>query len=264
MVNEVDGRLWIGRQKRSFLGRGRMRLLELIDEKGSISGAAREMKMSYKAAWDAIDSMNNLSEKPLVERVSGGRGGGGTVLTDYARELIETFRLLEEEHEMFLDSLSARINRRDGHLRMLERLSLRISARNQLPGEVVAIEKGAVNSLVRLSVRGGHTMTASVTDDSVRELDISVGSVVYALFKANALFLTSRDCSIHMAENRFEGVIERIEKGSVNHDITVLIEGGLRLTAQASGESILDESVFRVGMEVDAYCKASQIMIGIY
>ena len=263
MRNEVEGRLWLGKEKHAFLGRGRMELLRLIDATGSISKAAKAMKMSYKAAWDAVDAMNNLAERPLVERVTGGRGGGGTRLTDYGREVVETFRILEEEHERFLHNLSRRINEKDGHLRLLNSISMRISARNQLAGEVTRIRRGAVNAEVTLRLRGGHPLVATITNDSLDELDISEGSQVYALFKANALLL-STDSGITLGvENRFEGVVDRIERGSVNHDVMVALEGGTVLCAQL-GTGSLEALGLQTGMPVTAFCKSSQIMIGIY
>ncbi|WP_147073343.1 winged helix-turn-helix domain-containing protein, partial [Sulfuriferula plumbiphila] len=68
LVAEQDGRR----------GKGRIELLEKIGELGSISAAAKALGLSYKAAWEAVEAMNNLSEAPLVERVAGGRHGGGT------------------------------------------------------------------------------------------------------------------------------------------------------------------------------------------
>ena len=77
MQNNIDGRLWISKSEQNFLGKGRIELLEQIHLTGSISAAAKAMKMSYKAAWDAIDAINKLSDAPLVTRATGGKGGGG-------------------------------------------------------------------------------------------------------------------------------------------------------------------------------------------
>lgn len=60
----LDGRLWITKDSKNFLGRGRVVLLEQIQKTGSIHAAAKAMKMSYKSAWDAVDAMNNLSDTP--------------------------------------------------------------------------------------------------------------------------------------------------------------------------------------------------------
>ena len=263
MRNEVEGRLWLATTDRPFLGHGRIELLRQIDRTGSISKAAKAMKMSYKAAWDAVDAMNNLAERPLVERVTGGKGGGGTRLTPYGKEVVETFRVLEEEHARFLDNLSHRVNEKDGHLRLLRSMSMRISARNQLPGTVQRIRRGAVNAAVTLRLKGGQPLVATITNDSLDELEIFEGSQVYALFKANALILAA-DPSLKLGvENRFEGAVERIERGSVNHDVTVLIPGGLRLYAQLSTEA-LDALALEPGQRVAAFCKAHHVMIGVY
>jgi molybdate transport system regulatory protein len=58
--------------------------------------------MSYKGAWDAIDTMNTLSGEPLVERATGGRGGGGTRLTERGRQLVERYTELDAVHQRFV------------------------------------------------------------------------------------------------------------------------------------------------------------------
>jgi len=101
----VKGNFWIEKEGKSFLGRGRIELLKKIDKYGSISKAAKEMKMSYKAAWDAIDIMNKLSPNSVVEKNSGGKGGGGTVLTEYGKHLIKTYEKAQEQFEKALREL---------------------------------------------------------------------------------------------------------------------------------------------------------------
>ena len=76
---EIKGNFWIEKNNKSFLGKGRIELLKNIEKYGSISKAAKEMKMSYKAAWDAIDIINKLAKKVVVEknkRWQRGRCGG--------------------------------------------------------------------------------------------------------------------------------------------------------------------------------------------
>lgn len=102
---KLYGRLWLTRQQQNFLGHGRITLLEHIANYGSISKAAKTMKMSYKAAWDSVNIMNELADKPLVVRISGGKGGGGTQLTDYAYQLIEAYKQLEYSHHQYLQQL---------------------------------------------------------------------------------------------------------------------------------------------------------------
>ena len=87
----------------AFLGDTRIRLLEAIAIHGSISQAAKKVPLSYKAAWDAIDNMNNLAEQPLVLRSAGGRQGGGTQLTAYGKKVVALYRALEAEYQAALD-----------------------------------------------------------------------------------------------------------------------------------------------------------------
>lgn len=105
---EIMGRFWLCKGGKNFLGRGRVDLLERIGECGSIAKAARAVGMSYKAAWDAVDIMNRLSPEPLVVRISGGKDGGGTQLTEAGKRIIGMFRLMEREHREFMSAMTRR------------------------------------------------------------------------------------------------------------------------------------------------------------
>jgi molybdate transport system regulatory protein len=98
---KADGRFWLTLDGRNFLGRGRVELLQRIRETGSISKAAKAMKMSYKAAWDAVDAMNGAWQSPLVES-----GPGGSRLSADAERLIVAFHEAEARHTAFMASLS--------------------------------------------------------------------------------------------------------------------------------------------------------------
>jgi molybdate transport system regulatory protein len=81
------------------LGPGKVRLLELIAETGSIAAAARAMGMSYRRAWLLIEAANGLAGGPAVETAAGGSGGGGARLTPLGRELVARYRGIEAETE---------------------------------------------------------------------------------------------------------------------------------------------------------------------
>ncbi|HET8881008.1 MAG TPA: LysR family transcriptional regulator [Solimonas sp.] len=102
----------------------RIALLEQIGVTGSITAAAKAVGLSYKAAWDAVATMNNLADRPLVEGSAGGKHGGGTRLTARGIELVQSFRALEAEHRRFLDSLNAAHARVGKDLRVLGRLAM--------------------------------------------------------------------------------------------------------------------------------------------
>lgn len=77
------------------IGPGKAALLEVIDKTGSISAAAREMGMSYRRAWSLVDRMNVDFTGPLVEKVAGGRGGGGARLSPLGRDVLARYQVIE-------------------------------------------------------------------------------------------------------------------------------------------------------------------------
>lgn len=79
------------------LGPGKVDLLEAIDRVGSISAAARETGLSYRRAWDMVDTMNHCFKHPLVESSKGGAGGGGAALTVLGRDVVTQYRAMEDK-----------------------------------------------------------------------------------------------------------------------------------------------------------------------
>jgi molybdate transport system regulatory protein len=79
----------------SNIGPGQIALLEAIEQCGSLSRAARSMAMSYRHAWQLLESLNRTFEKRVTINSVGGRGGGGAAVTEFGRSVIEGFRGLE-------------------------------------------------------------------------------------------------------------------------------------------------------------------------
>ncbi len=96
------GRVWIDGTDGTFLGYGRVVLLERIMEHGSITKAARSMKMSYRHAWDLVDSMNKQAKHPFVDLVTGGRGGGGARVTEEGALAIQLFWKFSADFQRFI------------------------------------------------------------------------------------------------------------------------------------------------------------------
>ncbi|GAB3522817.1 winged helix-turn-helix domain-containing protein [Emticicia fontis] len=101
---KVAGTIWIesadGAER--YLGKGRIQLMELIIEHGSISKAAQAMNMSYKRAWDLITSMNTQSDKPLVITQVGGKQGGGAMVSDEGLKAIKAYKALQQRFDEFI------------------------------------------------------------------------------------------------------------------------------------------------------------------
>lgn len=79
------------------IGPGKIRLLENIQQFGSISAAGRAMDMSYKRAWDLVDEINRMCRQPAVERQTGGKNGGGAALTPFGLSLVARYRKIERD-----------------------------------------------------------------------------------------------------------------------------------------------------------------------
>ena len=91
------------------LGRGKVRLLELVGETGSISAAARKMNMSYRRAWLLMDELNHMFGRDVIETAAGGSGGGGAHVTAFGLRVVQTFRELEIEADSLVQSHMAEL-----------------------------------------------------------------------------------------------------------------------------------------------------------
>lgn len=91
MEYKIKSRIWIEVDNNVLLGEGRVRLLKAIEETGSLSKAAKSLNISYKKAWTLVDAVNKSAKKPVTESSIGGKGGGGAIITEYGKLLIEAF-----------------------------------------------------------------------------------------------------------------------------------------------------------------------------
>jgi len=77
------------------LGPGKIALMEMISKHGSITAAGKQMGMSYRRAWLLVQELNGIFREPLVEKQTGGSGGGGARLTRLGRDVIGRYRAIE-------------------------------------------------------------------------------------------------------------------------------------------------------------------------
>ena len=99
----VNGSLWMEGIGTRFFGPGPVELLQLIEETGSINQAAKKMGMSYKKAWEIVNRLNEIVGSPMVITATGGEKGGGSSLSDEARQLIEWYLSLRERFRKFME-----------------------------------------------------------------------------------------------------------------------------------------------------------------
>ena len=242
-----------------FAGKGtaqRLALLRAIREHGSISAAARQCQLSYKAAWQHIDNINNLSPQPLVARLTGGKGGGGTRLTALGEQLLDAW----EKTGVALQGGSPQERQ---SLALLARLAVRTSARNQLAGEISDIQRGAVNDTITLCLPGGSQLQAQITRDSCDELALHEGGHAIALIKASWITLALPQPAAQIAiANRLPGKVGRITAGLVNSEVIVTLPGGYSLCAMVDNDSLASLAI-AVDDAVCALFSSQSVILGI-
>ncbi|HEX4986572.1 MAG TPA: TOBE domain-containing protein [Burkholderiales bacterium] len=251
----------------ALLGGNRIRLLEAVDRQGSISKAARSIPMSYKAAWDALEELNNLADEPVILRSIGGAGGGGTKLTDYGRRLVAMFRAIEAEYQAAMDQLYRESDAAEGadkaaFQRLLRRITLRSSARNQFVGTVSRVESDAVDALVFLSIDEGFEIAVRVTADSVKRLDLAPGREAIALVKAPAVDLLAGSHERAADTNYMDGVVSRMTRGPVNTEVVIDIPlARARHVTAVVPSGVATELGLKTGSQVTAAFSASSAIL---
>ena len=268
IAHRLRSRLEVDTEFGSFLGDTRIRLLEAIDKHGSISQAAKAVPLSYKAAWDAIDAMNNLADQPLVVRSTGGRNGGGTLLTEHGRKTVALYRALEAEYQAALDRLAASMNEGlagdfQQFRQLLRRMSMKTSARNQFAGQIVGLREGHVDFEVRLRLDAENELVAVITRESAETLGLAIGMEINALVKSSSVLLLT-DANIRTtARNHLWGEITRIHDGPVNSEIILALPGGRSVCAVITHDSV-EKLGLAVGEQACAVFKASAVILCLY
>jgi molybdate transport system regulatory protein len=235
----------------------RIALVEAIGELGSISAAARKLGLSYKAAWDAVQTLNNLFEAPLVTAAPGGSAGGTAAVTPRGQAAIRAFRRVQSE----LDAALAKLDRDAGH-DLFWSLGMKTSARNALRGRVARITQGAVNTEVALSLGDGLEITAVITRQSVEDLGLRPGAPAVALIKSSFVVLAKGENLRTSARNQIGGVVTDREDGAVMSEVRLDIGGGKSLCAAVTLESA-EALQLAVGDAVTALIKAPHVILAV-
>ncbi|MDN6834266.1 MAG: LysR family transcriptional regulator, partial [Enterobacterales bacterium] len=142
-------------QQRLFADPRRIELLKQVRHTGSISQGAKLAGISYKSAWDAVNEMNQLSEESLVDRATGGKGGGGAKITRYGERLIALYDLLGQIQQKAFDVLNQDDLPLDSLLAAIARFSLQTSARNQFFGTVTERDHQQVQQHISVLLADG-------------------------------------------------------------------------------------------------------------
>jgi molybdate transport system regulatory protein len=177
--HKLSCKVWIQYKDQPLIGKGGAEILEAIDKENSISKAAETLGMSYRYVWNYIQDIQKTLDEPIVETFKGGKaGGGGAKLTDLGKNLLLEYRQVE--------SYLGKVLANQGSL---EVKCVKLSARNQFSGKVVAVEKGVITAKVKVEVKMPVTITAVITKEAVEDLDIKVGDDVKAIMKSTEVMI---------------------------------------------------------------------------
>jgi molybdate transport system regulatory protein len=232
----------------------RVDILRLVARSGSISQAGREAGVSYKAAWQAIDTLTNLAGVALVESAVGGAGGGGARITQAGLQLLAAADELAQARGQVLARLQ-----QGGAQKALAPLSIRTSMRNQLPCQVQALEGQGQIVRVRLKLADGSVLASRITRESAELLGLEEGLAVYALCKATAVSVRRpADAPAKEQANRLPGRAGRVSRGESGDEVAATLDAGLQLVGFAPAASGL-----RAGSRVVMAVEESAVVIAL-
>lgn len=230
----------------------RIDILRQIGQGGSISQAARAVGVSYKAAWQAIDTLTNLAGVPLVHRAVGGAGGGGAVLTEAGHALLAAADAMAQARAEVLQRLAGQ----GAQPAAAARLAVRTSMRNQWPCVVRALE--AAGPLVHVHLGGAGAaqalaLTARITQESAQLLGLAPGLPVLALCKATAVQVCGMKETGEggAAPNAWPGRVTRVARGEAGDEVAAALDAGVQMVGFAPPRSSLRARA-RVCLRADA------------
>lgn len=236
----------------------RIALLQHVAEQGSITRAAKAAGISYKAAWDAIDELNNLATQPLVERSTGGRGGGGARLSAEGERVLRLYQRLQALQAEFLEAAE-----HSSDLDLLGRLMLRTSARNQLQGEVNGVHREGRHDRVSLALGGGLQIDALITPDSTERLGLSVGSTVVALLKAGWVHLLAPSDTPPVGSNCLAAAVSEVLPSAEGpNEVRLSLGNGQTLCGFADADWLAQHGV-DTASQVRVHFLPSFVLLGV-
>ena len=259
----VGADVWLSIDGHNLAGERRVALLAGIARVGSITQAAKDVGLSYKGAWNAIEDMGNLAGEPLLARTVGGKGGGSTRLTPRGEKLVQNYELIRAEHARFVDRLNRKAQGLTSDFALMESIAMKTSARNQFVGTVTAVRAGAVNDEVELTLPGGARIVAIVTRESTELLGLRTHVTAFALVASSSVIVATDLGDARLsARNRLSGVVAEVVPGAVNAEVVITLDGGGTIAALVTQASVQPLGL-APGVRATALFKASSVILGV-
>jgi len=170
-------KIWLVNDKeKPIMGEGKAALLKAIDEEGSLNKACRKVKISYKHAWLLLKEIEESVGEPVIIKKRGGKAQG-TFLTEKAINLLDEYNTYEAILAQTVYDKT-----------FWEVIGLKISARNQMKGKVIEVEKEGLIAKVKISIEPA-TITAVITKEAADALAIKKDDKVLAVVKATEVMI---------------------------------------------------------------------------
>ncbi len=232
-----------------------VRFLNLLAQRHSILSASKEAGVSYRKAWEIVETLREIFGSEIFDTRIGGIHGGGTYITSQGEEVLE---YLEKFRTLFVNELGVMEKKGLSELiALIKRRRVRTSARNQLEGVVNSISRKGIIVDVEIDVKGFFFLTR-ITEKSLKDLDLQKGKDVFLLIKAPHVRIV-KNCKGY---NCFEGVVESIsgEKGgdSPYFEAEISLSPDLTLVSVVTDKTILQ----RKG-KVKIFIPPEEIIVGV-
>lgn len=230
----------------------RIDILRRIKETGSISEAARASGVSYKAAWQALETLENLAGGKLVEKLVGGNRGGGTTLTVTGEQILKIADRIAQARSEVLRSFTDAEQPLANHLTTSGILS---SMRNNLPCVVESVKHGSALVRVFLRLDEENIIKASVTAESAQLLGLKPGVRMIAAAKATAVEIAKSFPDANL-DNRLTGRVVRCTRSEKGGEVALRLPSGLIVIGFAKHNHHLAP-----GMEAQATVASNAVVI---
>lgn len=174
-----SAKVWIEHKGHPLIGQGGAEILDAIAKENSLSAASEMLHMSYRYLWNYIQKIERTMGEPVVDTYKGGKaGGGGAKLTLLGQNLLGEYKRVEDCLDRFLSNPD-----------YWEVIGLKTSARNQLKGKIVSVEKDGIMAKVKIEINVPALITSVITKEAVEDLGLKVGDEVAAVVKSTEVMI---------------------------------------------------------------------------
>ncbi len=250
----LSSELVLKKYEDDFLSLKKIVLLENVRDYGSMAKAAKASGISYKTAWNWIDKMNVLSPSSLVEKVSGGKDGGGTIITSYATNLISIYHEVEALHQKHLEGLQASFSRLE------DDITQKTFSFSRLAAEICKININDNNVEYTLQLKCGLGVIAYSNSIFKKINKLEVGSNVFILVESDAVSVSKVEKVDISSRNRLQTKISDILIKDKDVLLTLMLSEDQYLTSRITLKSFQNLQL-EIGNDVMAMFKAYNVTL---